>query len=60
METWNLESSRPSVPASSNYFTSILPPPATIQNVEIQMKDMGHGDGGNVVEVIQSDRDHIR
>jgi len=55
METWNLEISGPSVPTSSNYFTSILPPPATAQN-EIRMGDMGN-DG---VEVVQSGHDHIR
>jgi len=60
METWNLESSRPPIPTSSNYFTSILPPPATAQNEEIRMKDMDHTNGNNGVEVVQSDRDHIR
>lgn len=56
METWNLESSGPSVPTSSNYFTSVLPPPATAQNEEIRMKDMGN----NGVEVVQSGHDYIR
>ena len=60
METWNLESSGPSIPTSSNYFTSILPPPATAQNEEIRMKDMDRTSGNNGVEVVQSDRDHIR
>ena len=59
METWNLESSGPSVPTSSNYFTSILPPPATAQNEEIRMKDMDHTDINNGVEVVQSSCDHI-
>jgi hypothetical protein len=40
METWNLESSEQAVPTTSIYFTSILPPPATGQNEEIQMKGM--------------------
>ena len=60
METWSLASSGPSVPTSSNYFTSILPPPATAQNEEIRMKDIDRIDGGNGVEVDQPSRDDIR
>jgi len=56
----NLESSGPSVPTSSIYFTSIFPPPVTVQNEEIQMKDMGGSDENNGVEVVHSGRDHIR
>jgi hypothetical protein len=59
METLNLESSGPSVPTPSNYFTSILPPPATVQNEEVQMKEMGHTGGNNGVEVVHSGRDDI-
>jgi len=59
METWNLEGSGPSVPASSNYFTSILPPLTIAQNEEIRLKDMHRAGGTNGVEVVQSGRDHI-
>jgi len=60
METWDLESSGPPIPASSNYFTSVLPPPATLQNEEIRMRDMGGCDGNNEMEFIQSRHGHIR
>jgi len=60
METWNLESSGPSASTSSNYFTSILPPPPTVQNEEIRMKDTDHTGGINGVEIVQSGRDHSR
>lgn len=59
METLNLESSGPSVTTSSIYFTSILPPPATTQNEEIQMKDLESAGGNNGVGVVHSSRDDI-
>ena len=60
METWNLESSGPPIPASSNYFTSILPPPATLQNEEIRMRGISDCDGNNEMEVVHSGHGHIR
>ena len=60
METLNSECSGPSIPTSSIYFTSIFPPPATVQNEEIQMKDVGDTDENNEVEAVHSGRDHIR
>ena len=53
METLDAESSGSSLPTSSIYFTSILPPPATAQDEEIQMKDTGHT-RGNGVEMVHS------
>ena len=59
METSNLESSGPSVPTSSIYFTSILPAPTVPQYEEIQMKDVGHANGNNGVDVVSLGHDHI-
>jgi len=59
METLNLGSSGPSAPTSSIYLTSILPPPVTAQDEEIQMKDMGCADGNNGVEVVHSGDGHV-
>ena len=58
-ETWNLQSSQLSVPTTSNYFTSILPSPATGHHDEIQMKDMGQIDEGSGSEVVYSGHDHV-
>jgi len=60
METWDLESSEQSVPTTSIYFTSILPPPATGQNEEIQIKGMREADGKSGVEIIYSGCQDIR
>lgn len=59
METLNAESSRSSLPTSSIYFTSILPPPATAQDEEIQMRDSGRARGNDGVEVVRSYCDDI-
>jgi len=59
-ETWNLQSSQPSVPTTSNYFTSIFPSPATGHNDEIQMRDMGQVDMDSGLEVVHSGHDHVR
>ena len=59
METLNLGSSGPSAPTSSIYLTSILPPPVTAQDEEIQMKDMECADGNNGVEVVHSGDGHV-
>jgi len=59
MEILNLGSSGPSAPTSSIYLTSILPPPVTAQDEEIQMKDMGCADGNNGVEVVHSGDGHV-
>lgn len=60
LETWNLESSEPSAPTTSTYFTSILSPPATGQNEEIQMEGTQKVDGESGVEVIYSGCEDIR
>lgn len=57
-EIWNLEPSEPSVPTSSDYFTSILPPPSVVHSEGIQMKSMvqvGRGAGVEVVHLGRGD-----
>jgi len=56
VETWNLEGSGQALPTTSIYFTSILPPPATGQNEEIQM---GHA-GSRDMETVYSGCEVIR
>jgi len=60
VKTWDLQSSKPPVPTSSNYFTSILPPPATGHDEEIQMKEMGQVDRGGGLEDVYSSHDSVR
>lgn len=59
-EIWNLELSEPSVPTSSNYFTSILPPPSIVHSEEIQMKSMGQVGRGAGVDVVYSGRGDVQ
>jgi len=58
-EALNSGSSGSSLPTSSVRFTSILPPPATTQHEEFQMKDTEHARGNNGVEVVRSYFDDI-
>jgi hypothetical protein len=60
VETWNLESSESSVPTTSIYFTSILPPPATGQQEEIQMEDTQKVGRGDEMKFIYSGCQEIR
>jgi len=59
METQNSESSGPPFPASSIYFTSILPAPASAQHEEIQMKSAGCACGDNELGGFRSSCDTI-
>ena len=60
VDSLNMGSSSPSVSTTSIYFTSILPPPSTVQTEEIQMKDTSRVERNGGVEVVYSGHDNIR
>ena len=57
---WNLAPSEPSVPTSSDYFTSILPPPSIVYSEEIQMKNMEQVGRGAGMEAGYSGRGDVQ